>query len=263
MKLLNCFLNLPYSQMRAPLRVFLAISDQKSRKEMEHLLSHLEIQIIVLASVDTLQNALHQLNRLDGQVDLIFMDVKMKDGIYLDRDDSPALLPPIIFIAEEISHLKDALRVNCVDYLLNPISEMDLVKALNKFDRFQSYYQKYLNSKTKHFRKRFLVKQGRDWMSIDVRDIAWFSVDAKICVLKTWDNQRFLVNTSLEDLVDLLNPEEFFKANRNYIIHIKSIRSVSPYFGGKLVVNLQPTPGSDRVLVSKERAGKLKEWMGM
>ncbi len=229
---------------------------------MEHLLSHLDFEIMVLGSADTIQDALHQLDRLDGQVDLIFMDVQMKDGMYLDGDEDPALLPPIIFIADEVSHLKDALKVNCVDYLLNPVSEMDLVKALHKFDRLQSYYQKYIKNKTTHFRKRFLVKQGRDWMSIDVKDIAWFSVDAKVCVLKTWDNQRFLVDTSLEDLVDLLNPEEFFKANRNYIIHIKSIRSVSPYFGGKLVVNLQPTPGSDRVLVSKERAGKLKEWMG-
>ncbi|NUO01654.1 MAG: LytTR family transcriptional regulator, partial [Saprospiraceae bacterium] len=87
-------------------------------------------------------------------------------------------------------------------------------------------------------------------------------VDGKLCFFRTWDNQRFLLDYTLEELSEMLDPADFFRANRSMLIRAKAVKAINPHFNGKLVLQLSPSPGQGEVLVSKEKAMEFKKWMG-
>lgn len=111
-------------------------------------------------------------------------------------------------------------------------------------------------------RRRFLVKQGQRWLSLEIAEIAWFHAEGKLCYLKTWDNHRYFLEYTLEELKDMLPHPLFFRINRAYIVHIKAIKGINPYFNGKLILQLQPETEDKEVLVSKEKAVEFKKWLG-
>ena len=86
--------------------------------------------------------------------------------------------------------------------------------------------------------------------------------DGKLCFLRAWDNQRYLVDYTLEQLEGLLDPEGFYRANRSYLISAQSVKAIHPYFNGKLMLQLMPEAEPNKVAVSKEKAMEFKRWMG-
>ena len=112
------------------------------------------------------------------------------------------------------------------------------------------------------YRNRFLVKQGQRLLSIETQDIAWFTADGKIVLLMTWNGQRYLVDYTLDQLEKLLDPHLYYRANRSFIVHIKSISTIHPYFNGKLKLSIQPVPEEAEVVVSKEKSSHFKSWLG-
>lgn len=112
------------------------------------------------------------------------------------------------------------------------------------------------------YRRRFLVKQGQRWLVVAVHDIAWFSADGKICFARTWDNRRFVMDYTMEELCKMVDPDDFFRVNRGYLVHAGAVKAVAPYFGGKLLLHVQPAPEGDVVVVSKEKAREVKMWLG-
>jgi two-component system, LytTR family, response regulator LytT len=183
---------------------------------------------------------------------------------------------PIIFTTSYDEYALHAFKVNSIDYLLKPVKKEELAAALQKFRRLKEQFQSTAAlpdisklvrelqqfQQPKEYRKRFLVKQGQRWLSIEVHEIAWFMADGKLCFLKTWDNRRFIVEYTLEQLADMLDPAEFFRANRSYLVHAKAVKSIDNYFGGKLALQLSPKTDANDVVVSKDKASDFKRWMG-
>jgi DNA-binding LytR/AlgR family response regulator len=106
------------------------------------------------------------------------------------------------------------------------------------------------------------VKQGQKLLSVEIDDIAWFSADGKLCFMRTWKNNRYIIDYTLEQLTEMLDPEEFYRVNRSYLVNIRSIISVSPYFSGKMILQLSPVADTNDVVVSREKATDFKQWMG-
>jgi two-component system LytT family response regulator len=111
------------------------------------------------------------------------------------------------------------------------------------------------------YKSRFLVKQGQRLVPIEIQDIAYFYTEDKVSFIKTFSDQRFVVDYSLDELEQLLNPVQFFRANRQYIIAPKTLESIHNHFNGKLKVILKPAVQQE-VYISRERAADFKVWLG-
>lgn len=208
--------------------------------------------------------------------DLVFMDIQLPDGKCFEIFQQVEVDVPVIFTTAYDKYALEAFKVNSIDYLLKPVSKEALEAGLAKFRRVrQLEYATDFNEnladlisrierleKTQNRRQRFLVKQGQRLFPVEVKDIAWFHAEDKLCFIRTWENQRFLIDYTLEELSQMLDPDHFFRINRAYLVHIRAIKQIHTHFNGKLLIQLQPPAEQNDVVVSKEKAAEFKQWLG-
>lgn len=210
------------------------------------------------------------------QPDLIFMDIELADGQCFEIFNQMEVASPIIFTTSYDEYALHAFKVNSIDYLLKPVRQEELERSLQKYTRLRQQnsqpglqanietliHELRQTQQPKNYRNRFLVKQGQRLLSVEVNDIAWFHAEGKLCFIKTWENNRYLIDYTLEELSGMLDPQHFYRINRAYLVNIKSIKVVSPFFKGKLILQLEPAAAENDVVVSREKASDFKHWMG-
>lgn len=205
----------------------------------------------------------------ENEVDLIFMDIQLVDGSCFSIFDKLTIQSPVIFTTAFDNYALQAFKVNSIDYLLKPIKETDLKQAILKFEQripasspIPDYAQilEKMNG-NKRYRSRILIHGAKSYYKIDVHDVAYFYSDNKITFARTFNGADCQVDMILEVLEEELNPESFFRAGRNILLHIDSIISFEDYFGGKLVLKLNPT-FNQPVTVSRLKNMAFKKWVG-
>ena len=199
--------------------------------------------------------------------DLLLVDIRLSDGLCFDVFERMPVNTPVIFTTAYDEYALRAFRVNGIDYLLKPIEEKDLERALAKFEtnnlpnpsseEYRSLMTAYLGSVKKN---RFLVSVGDTFRYVDASDIAFFYSEDKYNYLHTFGGKRYIINYSLEQLEAMLERNDFFRVSRSCIAHIKSVRKVSKFFGGRLLVSFSPECPLE-VIVSRSRADGFLKWM--
>jgi len=207
------------------------------------------------------------------QPDLVLMDIQLSDGPCFSIFDQVEVRSSIIFTTAFDQYAIQAFRVNSIDYLLKPVKESDLERALvkfegwrkNQFPDFQGVnYGEVLQairSGKKEFRKRFLISAGNRYYKLDTTDISCFESENRITTAVTWRGEKHVVDFSLDRLEEELDPDLFFRADRRTIIHIDLISRFEDYFGNKLIVRLK-SPVNDKITVSRLKASAFKMWVG-
>jgi DNA-binding LytR/AlgR family response regulator len=208
--------------------------------------------------------------------DLILMDIELADGQSFEIFEQTSVSSPVIFTTSYDEYALKAFKVNSIDYLLKPIKRHELEASLTKYKRLLEQpnngsqgrvaidalvQQLRQHIQPAEYRKRFLVKHLSQWMPIEVNDIAYFYSEDGVSLFRTNTNQKFSIDYTLDDLEAMLDPAQFFRANRQFIVDINAVQQIHPYFNNKLKLTLKPTP-DDEVLVSRERATEFKKWMG-
>ena len=113
----------------------------------------------------------------------------------------------------------------------------------------------------KEFRKRFLVKHAQKLVSIEVDEIAYFFSDGRLNFFKTFDNRKFVLDYTMDDLEEMLDPEKYFRISRSFYISVESVDQIHEYFGNRLLIYLKPAVDKEAV-VSREKVSDFKKWMG-
>ena len=180
---------------------------------------------------------------------------------------------PVIFTTAYDEYTIKAFELNSIDYLLKPINLEKLQWSLEKFRKVRQYYNnENFNGQLKSlvnaikiqaeeaYKTRFLVNKGDVLLPIAINDIAYFYAEDKALFLVTKENKKHLINFSLEDLEQKLDPKFFFRVNRQFIISVEAINKVHNYFNYRLKLELRPAPKTD-VIVSKSRTSEFKAWM--
>ena len=208
--------------------------------------------------------------------DLILMDIELADGQSFEIFEQTTVTAPVIFTTSYDEYALRAFKVNSIDYLLKPIKRHELESSLEKHRRLSSgatpetvspvsidalVQQLRQQIAPTDYRRRFLVRHLSQWVPIEVGDIAWFQSEDGVSLFRTRSNQKFPVDYTLDELEAMLDPAQFFRANRQFIVGINSVQQIHPYFNNKLKLTLKPAP-DDEVLVSRERATDFKKWMG-
>jgi len=113
----------------------------------------------------------------------------------------------------------------------------------------------------KEFRKRFLVKHAQKLVSVDIDEIAYFYSDGRLNFFKTLDNKKFVVDYTMDELEEMLDPDKYFRISRAFYVSIPSIDQIHDYFGNRLLLHLKPAVDKESI-VSREKVADFKKWMG-
>ena len=199
--------------------------------------------------------------------DLIFADIQLADGISFEIFRKVAVSSPVIFATAFDSYLLEALEQNSIDYLLKPVKEERLEGALRKYLRLKQHFSSNLQTfiedygKKNSKRERIVVKKGVDFVSVKIDEVAFFYTEHKIVFLVDNAGVRYVIDEPLSKLEEELDPSQFFRANRKFLINIRAVKRFKSYEKGKILVELVPAT-HEQVVVSQESAGEFKGWMG-
>ncbi|MCF2486688.1 LytTR family DNA-binding domain-containing protein [Dyadobacter sp. CY347] len=246
----------------------LIIEDEKPAvRRLTQLLSKHLPEAQVLESLDTVSAAVSWFNH-NPEPDLIFVDIQLADGISFEIFDKVKVTAPIIFCTAYDQYAIKAFKLNSIDYLLKPIDPEELTQALNKFRSGKKeagisleQIRSLIQTPTKTFKTRFLVKLGERIQTIDIQDIAFFYSEDKITLLQTRQGKKFALDYILDEIEGMVAPEQFFRINRKYISSISAIKDVFTYSNSRLKVHLENCNDND-ILISRERMGPFKTWLG-
>lgn len=232
-------------------------------------LQRLDPGIEILATLDTVKAAV-QWFRENPAPDLAFFDIQLADGLSFEIFEQVKVPCPVIFTTAYDAYALRAFKVNSVDYILKPVNHEDLAGALAKLRQLRgpaaldsSTIQQMMQLlKPRQYKSRFMVKVGDHLTAIPADEIDFFFGENKIVWLRHQNGRKYPVDYTLEQLEDLLDPQHFFRLNRQYITSIGVIKDVVSYSNSRLKVTLREPMGSADILVSREKVELFKEWLG-
>lgn len=204
--------------------------------------------------------------------ELIFLDIQLSDGLSFEIFESIAINSAVIFTTAYDEYALRAFKLNSIDYLLKPIDEDDLEAAVNKYKGQQTKVQSLsldfdqikrmlANPAEKSYKKRFTVKMGQHLKMINIEDAECFYSENKGTYIHTADGRDYLLELTLEQLENELDPAKFFRVSRKFIISINAIKDIVVYTNSRLKIIL-PTYKEDEVIVSRERVNDFRSWLG-
>ena len=204
--------------------------------------------------------------------DLIFLDIQLSDGLSFEIFEQIDIKSAVIFTTAYDEYALRAFKLKSIDYLLKPIDEEELATAISKFENqfqvnrvsnidFEAIKRMLVNPISKEYRKRFSVKIGQQIKVIDVAEIECLYSENKGTYIHTFDNRDYLIDSSLEVVEAELNPNDFFRISRKYIIPLQSVKEIQVYSNSRLKISL-PTYKEDEVIVARERVTDFKNWLG-
>ncbi|MBC7920984.1 MAG: response regulator transcription factor [Ferruginibacter sp.] len=247
------------------------VEDERPALEMlVEMLHEYDPSLRVLACLESVKGAVQWLSTHPFP-DLIFCDIHLTDGNSFEIFSQVPVKSPVIFTTAYNQYAIQAFKVNSVDYLLKPFDKQSLARALQKLSDLSKaaplpdladvqHLMDQLQAKPAASKSRFLVKTGPTIRYVPTADIAYFYAEEKVVFLVTNANQKYIIDFTLDGLKPLLNPERFFRINRQFLVHIHAIQTVKPYFKGRLLVHLLPHSEVD-VVVSSEKASLFREWL--
>jgi DNA-binding LytR/AlgR family response regulator len=250
------------------MRVIIIEDEAPAAKRLTGLLQHISPGIGVIATLDSVEAAVHYLpSAVD--IDLLFMDIQLADGLSFSIFEQVKLTTPVIFTTAFDQYTLKAFKVNSLDYLLKPIDETELRKAVEKYRQlypktdksFSDRMEKLAQEMGAAYKERLLVKRGRQLHYLRTDAIAYYYADGKLCYAIEFNGNRHLLENNLGQLEELLAPRQFYRVNRHLLVNIGSIKKIHTWFGGRLKLELTP-PAPAETLVSRERVGGFKEWLG-
>lgn len=204
--------------------------------------------------------------------DLIFLDIQLSDGLSFEIFEKIDIKSAVILTTAYDEYALRAFKLNSIDYLLKPIDQEELATAISKFANqfqvnsvsnldFEAIKQMLVNPISKEYRKRFSVKIGQQIKVIDIAEIECLYSENKGTYIHTSDNRDYLIDSSLEVVEAELNPNDFFRISRKYIIPLQSVKEIQMYSNSRLKISL-PTFKADEVIVARDRVSDFKEWLG-
>lgn len=254
------------------MKILIIEDEELAVKKLHKMLISIDKDVEVIANLDSIESSVEWLENNETP-DLIMMDIELLDGQSFEIFNRVKVKSPVIFTTSYDEYALKAFKVNSVDYLLKPIQKEDLAAALDKYKKMfvaaapasinMDMLVKELQQKLqpKEFRKRFLVKNVQKLVSVETDEIAYFYSDGRLNFFKTFDNKKYVVDYTMDEMEDMLDPERYFRISRSFYVSIASVDQINDYFGNRLILTLKP-PVDKEALVSREKVTEFKKWLG-
>lgn len=250
------------------MNVLILEDEQRNFNLLRRQLEEIDTTFHVEGPLANIQESVEWL-RTHPTPDLILADIRLSDGLSFDILRQTAIPSPIIFTTAYDEYAIQAFKYNSFDYLLKPINSEELAEAINKVRRRtlsdthgedMRRLVEYMYRNNYRYHERFLLPYRDGYISVQVKNISHIALKERTTLIFLNDGASMNISYSLDELESQLNPDIFFRANRQYLLHIDSIRNVSNYFNSRLKIHMKKYPDTE-IIVSRERASALKEWL--
>ncbi|HMQ47271.1 MAG TPA: LytTR family DNA-binding domain-containing protein [Saprospiraceae bacterium] len=258
------------------MQVLIVEDEPLAVKKLERLLSEVAKDLEIVGTAGSIRNAVEWLES-NPAPDLLFLDIELSDGQSFEIFQRTQVSSPVIFVTSYDEYALQAFKVNSVDYLLKPVQKEDLAQAINKYRDLKNQYSREAHPLTNSienlllslndlrqplpYRTRFLVKHLQKYVSIEVAEIAYFWSEGRINFFKSRNGQKYIVEYTMEELENMLHPNDWFRVNRQFIVSVHCVSEIHPYFNNRLKLHLIPKE-PEEVTVSRERVSAFKVWLG-
>lgn len=248
----------------------LIIEDEKAAlRNLKAAMQEVDTDFDIVGETDSVTDTLEWFASY-SMPELVFMDIHLADGSAFGIFEQVDITCPIIFTTAYDEYALQAFRVNSIAYLLKPISSADLQMAIDKLkllggakaEGTKTDFQAVMHAlkREEGYKTHFLVPvKGDRFVPVSVDQISYFYISDGVVKAVLQSSETFIFQQTLDELAELLNPRQFFRANRQYIIAHKAVVGVSLWFGGRMVLQLTP-PTDEKVIISKARVPAFREW---
>ncbi|MBU3822878.1 LytTR family DNA-binding domain-containing protein [Flavobacteriaceae bacterium XHP0103] len=251
------------------MNVIIVEDEKPSARRLQRMLEKLDIKADAL--LHSVEESLEWFQK-NPHPDLIFLDIQLSDGLSFEIFETLDIKSAVIFTTAYDEYALQAFKLNSIDYLLKPIDEDELVKAVAKYQEripqkqsvnidFNDIKKLLVNPIDREYKKRFSVKVGQHIKLVNIDEVECFYSENKGTYLHTADGRNYLLDTTLEQLADELEPRLFFRISRKYFVNINAIKDMVSYTNSRLQIKLD-TYKADDVIVARERVKDFKEWLG-
>jgi DNA-binding LytR/AlgR family response regulator len=250
------------------MKVIIIEDEKPAAEKLLKAIKKADPAIEVMAVLNSVKTSVAWLQQ-NPMPDLLFMDIELGDGLSFKIFDKVDISSPIIFCTAFDEYWQEAFEHSSIDYLLKPVSQEKLEAALNKYEKlkqhfstgFQQLMQWRQQPPDNDYKKRFLVKRGTDYISIKTTDIAYFYAAHKLVCMVDTRNQKFILDQSLAEIEKQLDPAQFYRVNRKYLVNLAAIKKIKTWPKSKLQLEVEPAISED-IIISQENVAAFKEWMG-
>ena len=250
------------------MKVIIIEDEKPSARRLQRQLKVLNIEAETMLhsveeSIEWFQNNPHP--------DLIFLDIQLSDGLSFEIFETVEIKSAVIFTTAYDEYALQAFKLNSIDYLLKPIDDDDLEVAVKKYQErasqkqgvtldFDDIKKLLVNPIDRVYKKRFSIKVGQHLKLINIDDIECFYSENKGTYAHTKEGRNYLLDSTLDQLEDELEPQTFFRINRKFFVNINAIRDMVSYTNSRLQIELQSYNEQD-VIVARERVKDFKNWL--
>lgn len=240
----------------------------KTAQSLEKIIKDIKPGVVISGFCQSVEEAVTILSS-KTMPDLIFMDVQLADGLCFEIFKEVEITCPVVFCTAFDEYSLKAFKSNGVDYVLKPFSKEDIQGAFKKVDELKNFFQQKTTPPIEELLSKlgvssgkttFLVFMNQKYKTVNVEDIAIFYIKHDATWILCFDKQQYPINQSLDQITQAVSDKQFFRLNRQYLVNIKAIKEVEPYFMRKLYVKLSiETP--EKLLVNKEKSHSFLSWM--
>ena len=230
-------------------------------ERLKKMIESIEPEMKVIEVIDSVKEAISYLS--DSIPDLIFLDINLSDDYCFKIFEEVNVTCPIIFVTAYSEYAIKAFEINSIDYLLKPISIPNLKKSIDKYKSLTTFpnYTKMMIDMESRYRNRFLVKLNNQLKSISIDNIAYFFSEDKLTFACLNDGKKLPLDYSLKKIEEEINPNNFFRINKKYLISLNSIDEMYYVSKSKIKLQLKPTVEKEIIFVAIEKIGTFKVWL--
>jgi DNA-binding LytR/AlgR family response regulator len=250
------------------MRILIIEDEPQAAQRLEKLVGSLVPGSEIVGRIDSVKKSV-QWFKENPAPDLTLMDIQLADGISFQIFEQCEVKSPIIFTTAYDEYALKAFKVNSVDYILKPVDKDELQTALSKLQSLTAprdqknildNISQAVQMLMKKYKSRFVIKVGEHLKTIDVSAIRYFFSQDKATFCVTDDQRNFVLDYTLEQLEEMVSPDNFFRINRKYFISASSIQDIIHYTNSRLRLVLKGSADND-IIVARERVQQFKDWL--
>jgi DNA-binding LytR/AlgR family response regulator len=249
------------------MNVVIIEDEPHAAQRLSRLVTEINPASRIVATIDSVKKAVQWFST-NATPQLIFMDIQLADGISFEIFDQVNIQSPVIFTTAYDAYALKAFKVNSVDYLLKPVDKTELEAALKKLAHLSpastsvtiSQLAQAVEMLTKKYKTRFVIKVGEHLKTIEVNAVQYFFSQDKTTFCVTNENRNLIIDFTLEQLEEMLDPGEFFRINRKYLVRASAINDIVSYTNSRLKLILKGNSDND-IIVARERVQDFRTWL--
>lgn len=248
------------------MKLIIVEDEEMAVRRLKALLHTIDPSIQILATLESVRETIRWI-RKNPVPDLGFFDIQLSDDISFEIFKECDVNFPVVFITAYDDYLLQSFEYNSIHYLLKPVTQEKISQVIDKLKRLESHFVNsgilnYLSNKDHYpiYKNRLVVKKGMDFAPLGVDQIAYFFTEHKICFVRDYQSDTYTLDESLSELESILDPTLFFRANRQYIIHISAIKKYTSLENSRIRLELDPPP-KEEVIIGKENGSLFRKWV--